>query len=149
MCLSNQSAIHHHNRDYAHAYALVSEAADGCIRALGPSHPYSLATGMNLAICEYNTDQAERALGRAEELATRMTLTLGQHHPDTLTGQVNRDMLTSLARDKDARGLGGEQASESPAFNELCQHLGQEHPTIKELRAGWLVYRVIDPHEPF
>jgi tetratricopeptide (TPR) repeat protein/CO dehydrogenase nickel-insertion accessory protein CooC1 len=149
MCLSNQSAIHHHNRDYAHAYALVSEAADGCIRALGPSHPYSLATGMNLAICEYNTDQAERALGRAEELASRMRVTLGQHHPDTLTGQVNRDMLSSLAQDKDARGLGGEQASESPAFNELCLHLGQEHPTIKELRAGWLAYRVIDPHEPF
>lgn len=149
MCISNQSAIHHHTRDYEIAHSLVSEAADGCIRSLGPSHPHSLATGMNLAICEYNIGQAERALGRAEELSTRMVATLGGDHPDTLTGQVNRDMLASFLQDKDARGLGGAQPSESPAYNQIRRLLGEDHPTVKELRNGWLAYRVIDPHEPF
>lgn len=35
------------------------------------------------------------------------------------------------------------------AIDDLAARLGRDHPSVTSLRAGQLLYRVTDPHDPF
>jgi len=118
---------------------------------LGDSHPYYLAAAMNLATCRYDAGDVEGAAEETAASATRMAKALGQRHPDVLVCRANLALLESGGRGDGSGGLlGGDPATtRAAAINDLAARLGQNHPSVTSLRAGQLLYRVIDPHDPF
>jgi hypothetical protein len=128
---------------------LVEPVARKCAELLGPAHPYSLGTAMNVAICEFETRHEERARDRTVELLKHLEESLDPGHPDTLAARVNLEIIESSMLGSGHRGLVGSHPADSPALAELTKRLGDEHPMVRDLRSGYLAYRVIDPHEPF
>jgi hypothetical protein len=78
-----------------------------------------------------------------------MAKALGQRHPDVLTCRANLALLKSGGRGDGSGGLLGDDPATTGAIDDLAARLGQNHPSVTSLRAGQLLYRVIDPHDPF
>jgi tetratricopeptide (TPR) repeat protein len=136
VCASNESAAHRILKDRRKGLEMAEHAAAGCQRLLGERHPYSLATATNLAACRSEAGDPGAASAQASQLVGLMTDTLGPHHPDTLICRANADILRGRSQD-------------STAIAELVQQLGAEHPSVSTLRTGQLLYRVLDPYDPF
>jgi len=150
VCVSNQSAAWRQQGESKRARELVARAAEGCLRLLGDSHPYYLAAAMNHATCRYDTRDVEGAIEETTALATRMANALGQRHPDVLTCRANLALLKSSGSDDSSGGglLGGDPVT-TRAIDDLAALLGYNHPSIRSLQAGQLLYRLTDPHDPF
>ncbi|MDQ3150425.1 MAG: FxSxx-COOH system tetratricopeptide repeat protein [Actinomycetota bacterium] len=149
ICVSNQSAAWREQGESDRARELVARAAEGCLRLLGDSHPYYLAAAMNHATCRYDAGDVE---GAAEEMAAsaiRMAKALGRRHPDVLRCRANLTLLESGGRGDGSGGLLGGDPATARAIDDLAALLGQNHPSVTSLRAGQLLYRVIDPHDPY
>jgi tetratricopeptide (TPR) repeat protein len=143
ICLSNLSVVRRKQGTADAARRLASEAVEGCARVLGDEHPFTLAARMNLAIC---LDGAGDAAGAAAEMgraAQGLRTMLGPDHPDSLLGQVSHQLLLSAV--EGSRSSPGAQF----ALQELASRLGEDHPTVRDLRKGTLVHRLIDPSDPF
>ncbi|HET9256651.1 MAG TPA: FxSxx-COOH system tetratricopeptide repeat protein [Pseudonocardiaceae bacterium] len=146
VCINNQSAAWRRKGELGRARELAGRAVEGLLRSLGDSHPDCLAAAMNSATCRYEAGDIDGAARETAVLATRMTAVLGQDHPDALACRGNLALLESGRR---AGGLRGGDPATAKAINDLADWLGQQHPSVTSLRAGQLIYRVIDPHDPF
>ncbi len=149
ICVSNQSASWRRQGEPDRARELVARAAEGCLRLLGDSHPYYLAAAMNHATCRYDAGDVEVAVGETTASATRMAKALGQRHPDVLACRANLALLESGGRVDGSGGLVDGDPATTIAIDDLAALLGPNHPSVTSLLAGELLYRVIDPHDPF
>lgn len=149
VCINNQSAAWRQQGEHERARELAGRAADGFLRLLGDSHPDYLAAAMNHATCRYDAGDVEGAVAETAASATRMATALGQQHPDVLICRANLALLESGGRGDGSGGLRGGDPVTMKAIRDLAVELGQNHPSVTSLRAGQLLYRVTDPHEPF
>ena len=149
ICVSNQSASWRRQGEPDRARELAARAAEGCLRLLGDSHPYYLAAAMNHATCRYDAGDVEVAVEETTASATRMAKALGQRHPDVLACRANLALLESGGRGDGSGGLVDGDPAATTAIDDLAALLGPNHPSVTSLRAGELLYRVIDPHDPF
>lgn len=149
ICVSNQSAAWRQQGEPERARELAGRAAEGCLRLLGDSHPDYLAAAMNNATCRYDAGDIEGAAEETAALATQMATALGKQHPDLLACRANLALLESGGRGGGSGGLLGGDPATTRAIDDLAGRLGQSHPSVTSLRAGQLLYRVTDPHDPF
>jgi tetratricopeptide (TPR) repeat protein len=171
VCVSNQSAAYRATGNNETAASLAKRAAEGCGRLLGPRHPYHLAAAMNLLTCEYESEPDKKPTGDLADLATTMGTALGGRHPDVLVCRANLVVLEGspvppAATGPAVAGLGGDTRAalaarlgdEHPTVKavkagdpvqELTELLGEEHPTVRSLRRGAPHYRVLDLPDPF
>ena len=134
VCANNQAAAEQRNGDTTEALRLASCAARGCERQLGRLHPYYLAAAMNEAACLFDLGETEGAVTAMREIAGLMESALGPRHPDYLLCRANLAVIT---------------AAGAEAVHALQERVGDDHPAVRELFAGRVVYRVTDPLEPF
>jgi tetratricopeptide (TPR) repeat protein len=149
ICVNNQSAAWRQRGENDRARELARRAAESFLRLLGDSHPDYFAAAMNHATCRYDAGDIEGAAEETAALVIRMTTALGQWHPDVLACRANLALLESVGRGDGSRGLPGGDPATTSAIEDLAAQLGQKHPLVTSLRAGQLIYRVTDPHEPF
>jgi uncharacterized protein (DUF2267 family) len=143
VCKSNLSAALRASGKRQEAHQLAEEAALGCTEGVGAEHPYTLAAAMNLATCLYDEGDYGSASERMLGISQAMSKVLGPDHPDTLACLLNLRLISSALA-----GHKPELAGTAP-LKRLVEALGPDHPTVTELRDGRLVYRLIDPHDPF
>jgi tetratricopeptide (TPR) repeat protein len=136
VCANNQAAALRWNRETAEALRMAQLAAQKCETHLGQSHPHSLAAAMNEAACLFDLGEVGRAGDAMRRTADLMEAALGPRHPDFLLCRANLAVITASQP--------GDEAVEA-----LQERMGDEHPAIRELLAGRVVYRVTDPQEPF
>jgi hypothetical protein len=127
--------------DPREALRLASTAADDLGQVLGSDHPHALAAQMNVAICEFDVRETERALSRMADAARRLARVLGADHPHTLRCEANLSLIKCAVH---GPGVPGPE----PIIDRLASRLGDDHPAVAALRDGRLLRRVIDPH-PF
>ncbi|MGH3922198.1 MAG: FxSxx-COOH system tetratricopeptide repeat protein, partial [Pseudonocardiaceae bacterium] len=149
VCVNNQSAAWRQQGESERARELAGRAAEGCLRLLGDSHPDYLAAAMNHATCRYDAGDIKGAAKETAASATRMAAALGQWHPDVLVCRANLALLESGRRGDGSGGLLGGDPATMRAIDVLAAQLGKTHPSVSSLRAGQLLYRVTDPHDPF
>lgn len=140
VCLNNLCVAARITSEYQLALELAARATAEFERILGSGHPYSLAAAVNLAGCLMEVGKGEAAYDRMRQAADLMTQTLGPNHPDTLACKTNAEIATKL--------LGGQEPDGTlPEPGRLLEEaIGNDHPTVQELRAGTLSRRLLDPH---
>jgi tetratricopeptide (TPR) repeat protein len=165
VCVSNLSAAYRANGRIAEALALAERAAGTCLARLGERHPYYLAAATNLVICRFEAGQAAGQAGQVagqagqvpglagemRRLVELMSGELGEQHPDTLSCQGNLALLTSRLSEASsaAPDAPGGPGALQRVIDALAGRLGPEHPSVTSLREGRLLYRMIDPHDPY
>lgn len=142
VCLNDLSAAFRASGNVDRAMELVEEAVLGCTEGLGPRHPFTLAVRQNRATCRHDVGDAARAVEECVEVAAMMATALGDEHPDTLVCRLSHGVMVSGAEGL-RRGSGAED------LVLLVERLGEGHPTVAQLQAGGLVYRLLDPSDPF
>jgi tetratricopeptide (TPR) repeat protein len=111
-------------------------------KAVGPNHPYTLATAVNLAICMADDGDYEAALASLNQTATELADVLGADHPDTIGCEANTALLSEQLR------MPGFEALLENALERLVLRLGRNHPSVDTLRQGRLIHWIVEPH-PF
>ncbi|MFI6067974.1 FxSxx-COOH system tetratricopeptide repeat protein [Micromonospora sp. NPDC051227] len=122
------------------ARASAARTAAELRKVLGPYHPHTLAAEVNHAVCLAEEDDRVSASDRLRETAARLSEVLGADHPDTLR------CLGDLALVSRHVGGGAPVADLGAVADRLAEVIGEEHPSVRTLRAGRLIVRVIDPH---
>lgn len=144
ICVSTRAAALRRQGRRESARDLTEQAATGFLRTLGEAHPYRLVAVLNHLTCRHEAGNAEGVLDELAAVEARMTTVLGEEHPDTVLCRIHRAVLQRNAypgwSDTDDRAA---------ALDALGAKLGPTHPFIETLNAGRLVYRLLDPHDPF
>ncbi|WP_433537626.1 FxSxx-COOH system tetratricopeptide repeat protein [Micromonospora sp. CA-249363] len=140
--LSNLAAAQRAVGRVTEARATAERAATALREVLGPDHPHTLAAEENLGICLAEEGDRQAALERLRAVADRWVATSGPRHPDALRCLAN---LALVARESD-----GDRPSATITTQvvELGGVVAAEHPSVRALREGRLVARIVDPH-PF
>jgi tetratricopeptide (TPR) repeat protein len=125
------------------AAQVAAEIAATALTGLGPTHPFRLAAQMNSLTGRFETGATERLLAELEELADLTSDSLGANHPDALACQGNLALVTKQVSGSGPEGRLG------AVVEALSECLGDDHPTVTSLQRGDLLYRVIDPPDPF
>jgi hypothetical protein len=146
VCANNQAAALQRNGEPEEALRLAALAASRFAEQLGTRHPHYLATAMNESACRFELGEVRAAASAMRETADLMTAVLGPQHPDALVCHANLALVTADGGWAVRGILGG---AVDVAIHALADRLGPEHPSIAELRARRLVYRVTDPQDPF
>ena len=120
----------------------ITTALDGLEQALGTEHPSTLAAAMDMGCLLADRGDLEEAEEIEARTASSLSSTLGPTHPDALRSRANM-LLT-----QQQRGERTVQAELEAVITQLEALIGSEHFTIKALRAGRKLVRVLDP-QPF
>lgn len=140
ICLSNLSAIRRSREDLAQAREYAERAARELMATLGAAHSSTVAARMNLAACLADSREFAPAAEETAAAAINLARILGPSHPDTLRCRMNLALIRAAQGDPDPEA--------DAVLAELVALVGEDHPSVRTLRAGALVHRVIDPH-PF
>ncbi|MFD0520097.1 tetratricopeptide repeat protein [Paractinoplanes durhamensis] len=129
------------------ALAWIRPAVVALETALGPGHPYTLSTRMNLALCEAEQLVQGGAGGldapRESMLAIAGTIerVFGADHPNTLRFMANLALMEQTLGDRTAE-------DRLAALRErIVARLGEDHPIVADLDRRSYLYRIIDPHQ--
>jgi len=152
VCLSNLSATLREggSEDRLRAREVAELATAGCLKTLGGRHPHSLAAAMNHASSRFETDDLDGLPEQMSTLGQTMIDVLGSWHPDVLTFRANLAVMRSVSSPMRSITEKYLEEGEKTAIDKLADRLGSDqHPAVRALRAGKLVYRVIDLQDPF
>ncbi|GAA4458148.1 FxSxx-COOH system tetratricopeptide repeat protein [Phytohabitans houttuyneae] len=140
VCLNNLCVAARMVGDHEAALDWAARATGEFERTLGDQHPYSLAAAVNLAGCLMEVGKQVAAYDRMRQVTELMMQTLGPNHPDTLACKTNAALARKLL---DGQALDG--TLPDPGL-QLVETIGDDHPTVRELRTGTLSRRILDPH---
>ena len=144
ICLSTKAAAFRRQGRRQSACGLSEQAAAGFLRILGEAHPYRLVAVLNHLTCRYEAGDTEDVLEELAAVEAHMAKVLGDKHPDTVLCRIHRLAIQGNAYPE---WLGGDDRA--AALEALGAKLGPTHPFVETLTAGRLVYRLLDPHDPF
>jgi eukaryotic-like serine/threonine-protein kinase len=117
--------LRHQGRFDEEVLAMARSATDGLKRTLGPDHPVTLSSMMNLAISYGALGRYAEALKLIEETLALTKTKLGPDHPETLNGMNNlANSYAGLGRQADALKLREE------ALALMKAKLGPDHPDM-------------------
>jgi tetratricopeptide (TPR) repeat protein len=141
----NQSAALRSAGQLDKAAEVAADVAATSLARLGTTHHFRLAAQMNDLTCRFETGASDGVLLELDELAKLMEISLGSGHPDALACRGNLALVAAQLGQEPASSLNSLES----VLEELSVRLGETHPTVTALRRGDLLYRVIDPPDPF
>jgi hypothetical protein len=131
------------------ARELAQSAAIGCRALLGERHPYYLAAAMNLVTYRFEAGEVEGLPAEMAVLERTAADVLGWAHPDALAFSASLAAMWSSGDSRPSSAAGGGDYPAGSALDELVDRLGDQHPSVRSLRRGEFLYRVIDLQDPF
>ncbi|MFF0154211.1 FxSxx-COOH system tetratricopeptide repeat protein [Micromonospora sp. NPDC005203] len=140
--LSNLAVAQRAMERAAQARATAERAASALREVLGPDHPHTLAAQENFGICLAEEGDRDAAIECLRATADRWDDKSGVSHPDALRCRANLDLVLRVS-DGDRPSA----ATTDPVVK-LGGVVAPDHPSVRALREGRLVARIIDPH-PF
>lgn len=147
VCLANEAGARRRQGDHIRAAELAGQVARGFRTSVGEGHPYHLAALFNDIVCRHDSGEIVDVGDELALLEATMVDVLGARHPDTLVCWGHLGVIRGAAHltQEHSEWPSGPAA----AIDDLEARLGTNHPTVAHLRAGKLVYRLLDPHDPF
>jgi MinD-like ATPase involved in chromosome partitioning or flagellar assembly/tetratricopeptide (TPR) repeat protein len=139
VALSNNALVELALGRRAEAAGLAEQVSAGMRERLGAQHSFALAATANHAVCLAEIEELDEALRLMREVADALADTIGNTHPDTLSAVANLAILAGRS------GATGPAADPGSSVNLLTRALGSRHPAVRDLTAGRLVQRILDP----